>query len=35
MYKGNIKMEILIAFGVLLVWFALQIWILPRFGVQT
>lgn len=27
--------DILLIFGFLALWFALQIWILPRFGVQT
>jgi hypothetical protein len=27
--------DALIMFGILAAWFALQIWILPRFGVQT
>lgn len=27
--------DILIMFGILAGWFALQMWILPRFGVQT
>ncbi len=30
---GN--MDILAAVGFLIVWFALQMWILPRFGVST
>lgn len=28
-------MELLFFLGVLLAWVALQIWVLPRFGVQT
>lgn len=27
--------EIGILFGILAIWFALQVWILPRFGVET
>jgi hypothetical protein len=33
--EGSSKMEILVALGVLVGWFALQAWILPRFGVST
>lgn len=32
---GDNAMEILIALGVLVVWIVLQIWVLPRMGVQT
>jgi hypothetical protein len=32
---GILNMEILIPIGVLVAWFALQAWILPRFGVST
>ena len=32
---GKKNMEILIPIGVLVGWFALQAWILPRFGVPT
>ena len=32
--KGR-KMEILIPVGVVVVWFVLQAWVLPRFGVKT
>lgn len=32
---GSATMEILVAVGVLVAWFALQAWILPRFGVST
>jgi len=28
-------MEILIPFGILVVWIIFQVWILPRFGVKT
>jgi hypothetical protein len=28
-------MEILIPLGILVVWFILQAWVLPRFGVKT
>ena len=34
-YKGSQMTEFLIAAGILGAWFALQLWILPRFGVQT
>jgi hypothetical protein len=33
--EGSSKMEILIPLGVLVVWFLLQVWILPKFGVST
>jgi len=33
--KKGTGMEILILLGFLLGWFALQAWILPRFGVST
>ncbi len=32
---GKMNMEILIPIGLLVAWFALQAWILPRFGVRT
>lgn len=32
--KGH-KMEVLIPVGILVVWFTLQAWVLPRFGVKT
>ena len=32
--RGN-TMEILIFLGVFAVWIILQVWVLPRFGVQT
>jgi hypothetical protein len=34
MWGGRI-MEILIPLGILAVWLALQIWVLPRLGVNT
>jgi hypothetical protein len=33
--NGTGKMEILAAVGFVVLWFALQAWILPRFGVST
>jgi hypothetical protein len=33
--EGSSKMEILVILGILVCWFALQMWILPRFGVST
>jgi hypothetical protein len=33
--KGDFGMEILAVLGVLALWFALQIWVLPRYGVPT
>jgi hypothetical protein len=33
--QGTGKMEILLIFAVLALWFVLQAWILPRFGVPT
>ena len=33
--RGGRTMEILIPFGILVVWIILQAWVLPRFGVQT
>ena len=33
--KGRGNMELLTAVGFLIVWFVLQAWILPRFGVST
>ncbi len=33
--KGSKTMEFLIPVGILIVWFALQAWVLPRFGVKT
>jgi len=32
--RGNL-MELLIPLGILVVWFVLQVWVLPRFGVKT
>jgi hypothetical protein len=34
-YSGGKIMELLIPVGILVVWFVLQAWILPRLGVQT
>jgi hypothetical protein len=33
--EGSSNMEILLIIGFLVFWFALQAWILPRFGVST
>lgn len=33
--QGDKTMEFLIPVGVLVVWFVLQAWILPRLGVPT
>jgi hypothetical protein len=33
--RGINSMEILFFIGFLAIWFALQLWILPRFGVST
>jgi hypothetical protein len=33
--RGAPKMEIFLILGVVVVWIALQAWILPRFGVST
>lgn len=33
--KGSKTMEFLFPVGILIVWFALQAWVLPRFGVNT
>jgi len=33
--RGASNMEIFIALGVVVLWIALQTWILPRFGVST
>jgi hypothetical protein len=33
--RGGKTMEILIPLGILVVWIILQVWVLPRFGVQT
>ncbi len=33
--SGGKTMELLIPFGLLAVWFVLQAWVLPRFGVKT
>jgi len=33
--KGAKTMEFLIPLGVLVAWFVLQAWVLPRFGVKT
>ncbi|MEJ7592884.1 MAG: hypothetical protein WKF77_15150 [Planctomycetaceae bacterium] len=32
--KGSKIMEFLISVGILVIWFALQAWVLPRFGVN-
>ena len=33
--RGASNMEIFVILGVVVVWIALQTWILPRFGVST
>ena len=33
--RGSSNMEIILLLAFIGVWFALQIWILPRFGVST
>ena len=33
--RGSTKMEIFFALGFVVLWIALQAWILPRFGVST
>jgi hypothetical protein len=33
--RGSTKMEIVFALGFVVLWIALQAWILPRFGVST
>ncbi len=33
--RGVPKMEIFVGVGVVVLWIALQMWILPRFGVST
>jgi hypothetical protein len=33
--QGSSNMEILFAVGFIVLWFALQAWVLPRFGVST
>lgn len=35
MQPGAIKMEVAIVIGFVVIWLALQLWILPRFGVST
>jgi hypothetical protein len=32
---GASKMEVFVILGVVVVWIAMQMWILPRFGVST
>jgi hypothetical protein len=34
-FPGVKIMEMLIPVGILVVWFVLQAWVLPRFGVNT
>jgi hypothetical protein len=34
-FPGGKSMEILVPLGILVVWFVLQAWVLPRFGVKT
>jgi hypothetical protein len=33
--KGRSNMELLIPIGILALWIILQVWVLPRLGVQT
>ena len=33
--RGAAKMEIFIGLGLVVLWIALQTWILPRFGIST
>jgi len=33
--EGSSNMEIFVILGIIAMWFALQLWILPRFGVST
>ena len=33
--QGAVKMEVFVILGVVVVWIALQMWILPRFGIST
>ncbi len=33
--KGTVMKELLYPLGILLVWFVLNAWVLPRFGVKT
>jgi hypothetical protein len=33
--RWSMKMELLIPLGILVIWFVLQVWVLPRFGVKT
>jgi len=33
--KRGFLMELLLPIGIVAVWLLLQIWILPRFGIQT
>lgn len=35
MRRGASKMELALVLGLFVGWFALQAWILPRFGVST
>ncbi len=32
---GAIKMEIVLVLGLFVAWIVLQVWVLPRFGVNT
>lgn len=34
-FHGGKPMEILVPVGVIVAWFVVQAWILPRFGVKT
>ena len=34
-FPGGKIMELLVPLGILVVWFVLQAWVLPRFGVKT
>ncbi len=35
MRKGKVMKELLLPLGILVVWFVLNAWVLPRFGVNT
>ncbi len=33
--KGTVMRELLLPLGVLVIWFVLNAWVLPKFGVKT
>ncbi|APZ90711.1 hypothetical protein Fuma_00292 [Fuerstiella marisgermanici] len=35
MRKGTVMKELLLPLGVLVIWFVLNAWVLPKFGVKT